>query len=95
MTRQPKAWHHKLGQPKIFVLYLVADGWRHATYTTNGVLDGKLPDLDTDASFEQASKALVAITEQWCGTAIEVRWHLTDKPGWWTGEITLTNHPPN
>lgn len=84
-------WARKLGQPTAFVLYATPDGWRHATYTSRGVLDGRLSDVDAHATFEEASSALIALTEQWSGATCDVHWRPTEKPGWWTGEITLTS----
>lgn len=84
-------WARKLGQPTCFVLYHIpADGWRHATYTSRGVIDGRLSVVDVPATFEEASSALIALTEQWSGAIGNVNWQPTEKPGWWTGEITLT-----
>lgn len=80
-------WREKLGHPTTLVLYKTPEQWRHAIYGAGGnVLDGYL-HLRVDAPMEEAQTELTRLASDIAQKPLLIEW-TTDKPGWWTGEVT-------
>jgi len=74
------------------VLYRTPERWRFAMYlAAGGVLDGYLSEPDPDCEPACAQTALELRAEEVAGRVLRVAWRTSDKPDWWTGEVSAAD----
>ena len=72
------------------MLYNAKGTWRFSVYNDEGILDGRLSDMETDEVIG-AQQRLIAQVEELTGFSYSrsATWWL-DKPHWWPAELSVT-----
>ncbi|WP_327243012.1 hypothetical protein [Streptomyces sp. NBC_01320] len=92
MPRPRQDWRSRLGRPAAVVLFRTPLKWRFAVYLAEpgGVLDGALPNESPGGSPESAQEAMHRWIEDTFQRPVTMAWTPTDKPDWWTGDVTAS-----
>jgi len=81
------SWRDQFGVPETLVLYRTPQGWRYASYSASGVLDGRLSGIPADSPPQDAQEVLRRLMEEGLQQALTVAWAADEQPGWWTGTV--------
>ena len=84
MTRPLDPW---TAEAKTLVLYRDNGVWRFAIYNDEGIVDGRLDEVDEDAPVELAQAELLRRVEEATTRQYEAVWS-ADKPDWWSASLT-------
>jgi hypothetical protein len=79
-TPQP-SWRDCFSVPQTLVLYSTPEGWRYASYSASGVMDGRLSDIPADGPPQAAQEALHRRMEEAVQQVLTVVWSSGEKPG--------------
>lgn len=83
-----------LGGPSALVLYRTPECWRFSLCCPGGIACGALDDdPDPGCEPEVAQAAMKQRAEQITEHILEIVWRPSDRPDWWTGEVTKAALP--
>lgn len=84
VTRPLDPW---TSEAKALVLYRANGAWRFAIYNDEGIMDGRLDEVDEGAPVELAQAELLRRVQEATTRHYEADWS-TDKPDWWSASLT-------